>query len=59
MELVASDTGPRYMSPTLTPHQQWRQRITGLADDMILGYPVAKHDAAANPPLSARIDLLL
>jgi hypothetical protein len=59
MELVATDSGPRYMSPTLTPRQQWRQRITGLADEMILGHPAVKHDAAANPPLSARIDLLL
>jgi hypothetical protein len=59
MELLATETGPRYMSPTLTPHQQWRQRVTGLADEMILGPPAVDHDAAANPPLSARIDLLL
>lgn len=59
MELVATAEGPRYMAPKLTPHQTWRQHVDGLANDLLLGEPVVEHDAAANPQLSARIDLLL
>jgi hypothetical protein len=60
MELVATDRGPRYMAPLLTPRERSRQRIDGFAMRMIAGDPaVPKHDAAANPPLSSRIDLLL
>jgi hypothetical protein len=58
MQIQPTDVGPRYQSPKLTPHEQWRQRVTGLADELLLGEPVAKHDAAANPNLSARIDYL-
>ncbi|MCU1373584.1 MAG: hypothetical protein JWO68_870 [Actinomycetia bacterium] len=50
--------GPRYQAPKLTAHELWRQRIDGFANNLILGLPAVPHDAAGNPPLSARIDLL-
>ena len=57
---AAVTPGPRYMAPKLSPHETYRQRVDGFADDMLLGAPaVPSHDAAANPNLSARIDLLL
>lgn len=60
MELVASPTGPRYMAPKLTPHEAWRVRVDGYAMDLLVGQPaVPKHDAASNPTLANRIDMLL
>jgi hypothetical protein len=60
MELMATDAGPRYMAPLLTPHERFRLPIDGFAVRLIVTDPaVPSHDAAANPPLSARIDLLL
>jgi hypothetical protein len=58
MEVQPTDVGPRYQSPKLTPHEQWRRPVTGLADQMLLGVPVVEHDAAANPNVSSRIDYL-
>jgi hypothetical protein len=57
---AAITPGPRYMAQKLTARQTWNQRIDGFAQNLILGPPaVPTHDAAANPNLSARIDLLL
>jgi hypothetical protein len=56
----AVNPGPRYMAEKLTPHQAWRQRLDGFAEDLLNGEPaVPSHDAAATPNLSSRIDLLL
>jgi hypothetical protein len=60
MELMATDTGPRYMAPRLTPRETFKLPIDGFAQDLLLGAPaVPSHDPAANPTLAERIDLLL
>ncbi|MCU1486841.1 MAG: hypothetical protein JWN67_3587 [Actinomycetia bacterium] len=60
MELMATDSGPRYMAPKLTARQTWKEPIDGLAMSLVAGRPaVPKHDAAATVPLSTRIDMLL
>jgi hypothetical protein len=60
MELAATGSGPRYMEPKLSPHETWRRRVDGFANNLLMGQPaVPSHDAAARPNLSARIDLLL
>ena len=57
---AAVNPGPRYMAQKLTPHETYRQRVDGFAQDLLVGPPaVPSHDAAATPNLSARIDLLL
>lgn len=43
----------------MTPHQRHRQRIDGPARDLLLDPAVADHDAAGDPPPTARIDFLL
>ena len=59
MQVGPATVAPRVGPPEMTPHQRLRQRVDGPAKALVLVPAVADHDAAGDPPPTARIDFLL
>ena len=58
MEVGSVSVAPHIGAPDMTPRQRSRQHVDGPARALLVGHPVVDHDAAADPPITTRIDFL-